>query len=346
LIAPAEGPHVTVAALARPGLAFGVALVLALYITPIMRQAAIRFGIVDRPDGRLKKQREPVPYLGGLAIYLSFLMALTATLRFDSTEVLGLLLAGAIVVILGLVDDFGVLTPGVKLAGQVIAVLTLMNASIYIKLAFLPPWAAMGLSFLWLVAITNAFNIIDVMDGLAAGVAASAALVLLLVAIVNGRTTYAVLLAALSGALLGFLRFNFEPARIYMGDTGSLFIGLMLGALAMNNSYTRANLVASIAPLVILGVPVFDMLFVMYVRRRRGLPVMLGSPDHFALRLRKWRLSTRQTVVVSYGATLLLGSLAIGMMAGSAAVAAGILAGIVLSAIALGIVLKRIDMTL
>jgi UDP-GlcNAc:undecaprenyl-phosphate GlcNAc-1-phosphate transferase len=332
--------------LAWPGLAFALALVLALYITPLMRKAAIRFGIVDRPDGRLKHQKEPVPYLGGLAIYLSFLLALTATLRFDSIEVLGLLLAGAIVVIMGLIDDFGVLTPGVKLAGQVIAVLTLMNASIYIKLAFIPSWLAIALSFVWLLAITNAFNLIDVMDGLAAGVAAAAALVLFTVAIINGRATYAVLLAALCGALVGFLRFNFEPARIYMGDTGSLFIGLMLGALAMNNSYTHRNPVAALAPIVILGVPMFDMLFVMYVRHRRGLPVMLGSPDHFALRLRKWRLSTRQTALSSYAATVVLGGLALGMMAGSAAVATAILSGIVLSAILLGLVLRRIDMTL
>ncbi len=326
--------------------AFGLAVVLALYLTPLMRQAAIRFGIADHPDGKLKKQVTPVPYLGGIAIYLAFLLALTGTLRFDSTEVLGMLLAGSIILILGLIDDLGVLSPWVKLAGQVVAVLTLMNASIYIKLSFLPSWLAIGLSFLWLLAITNAFNIIDVMDGLAAGVAASAALVLFLIAAVNGRDDYAVLLAALCGALIGFLRYNFEPARIYMGDAGSMFIGLMLGALAMNNSYTQVNLVAALAPVVILGVPVFDMLFVMYVRRRRGLPVMLGSPDHFALRLRKWRLSTRQTVLASYLATLVLGALAMVMMLTGAAVAGGVLAAILLTSIGLGMFLKRIDMTL
>jgi len=333
-------------ALLRPALAFAVALVVGLYLTPLMRRAAIRFGIVDRPDGRLKTQREPVAYLGGLSIYLSFLLALTATLRFDSTEVLGLLLAGAIVVILGLIDDFGVLTPGQKLAGQIVAILTLMNASVYIKLAFLPTWAAIALSFLWLLAITNAFNIIDIMDGLAAGVAAAAALVLFVVAVVNGRPQSAVLLAALAGALCGFLRFNVHPATIYMGDTGSLFVGLMLGSLAMNNAYTRSNLVASLAPAVILGVPIFDMLFVMYIRYRRGLPVMIGSPDHFALRLRKWRLSTRQTVLCSWGATFVLGLLGLGMMAGSAVIAGSILAGLGLAAIALGVLLKRVDMTL
>jgi len=332
--------------LLRSALACSLALVLSLYCTPLMRKAAIRFGIVDRPDGRLKNQKQPVPYLGGIAIYLSFLLALTATLRFDSTEVLGLLLAGAIVVILGLVDDFGVLSPGAKLAGQVVAVLTLMNASIYIKLGFLPVWAAIGLSFLWLLGVTNAFNIIDVMDGLAAGVAAAAAAILFMVSVFNGRATDAVLLAALFGSLVGFLRYNFEPARIYMGDAGSLFIGLMLGALAMNSSYTRQNLVASLAPVVILGVPVFDMLFVMYVRRRRGLPVMLGSPDHFALRLRRWRLSTRQTVLMSWVVTFALGLLAIGMMLSSAVWAASILAGILLSSVAVGVMLRRIDMSL
>ncbi|MBI4169319.1 MAG: undecaprenyl/decaprenyl-phosphate alpha-N-acetylglucosaminyl 1-phosphate transferase [Acidobacteria bacterium] len=326
--------------------AFALAATIALYTTPLMRQAAIRFGIVDRPDGRLKRQEAPVPYLGGLAIYLSFILALTATRRFDSTEVLGLLLAGAIVVILGLIDDFGVLSPGAKLAGQVVAVLTLINSSIYIKLGFLPPWAAIALSFLWLLAIINAFNIIDVMDGLAAGVAAGSAFILFLIAAFNGRQTYAILLAALCGSLLGFLRYNFAPARIYMGDAGSMFIGLMLGALGMNNSYTRENLVASLAPVVILGVPIFDMLFVMYVRFRRGLPVMLGSPDHFALRLRKWRLSTRQTVLGSWAATLLLGALAIGMMLSGAATALAILVAIVLASTGLGFFLRRIDMSL
>ena len=325
---------------------FALSLGLALYTTPLMRAAAIRFGIVDRPDGGLKRQVQPVPYLGGIAIYLAFLLALTATLRFDSNEVLGLLLAGSIVTMLGLIDDFGVLSPGVKLAGQVVAVLTLLKASIYIKLTFLPPWLAIGLSFVWLLAITNAFNIIDVMDGLAAGVAAAAASVLFLVAAYNGRQTYAVLLTALCGALIGFLRYNFAPARIYMGDSGSMFIGLMLGALAMNNSYTRENLVASLAPVVILGVPIFDMLFVMYVRYRRGLPVMRGSPDHFALRLRKWRLSTRHTVLLSWATTLGLGVMAIAMMLSTTRVALGILVGIGLTSLALGVFLKRIDMTL
>jgi len=326
-------------------LAFGTALGVALWITPVVMAAARRCGIVDKPDGRLKNHTEPVPYLGGVAIYGAFLVSLGVSLEFGS-EVLGILLAGAIVVILGLIDDLGALGPWVKLAGQAVAVAALLKSSVYIKLVFLPPWVQFPLTVLWLLAVANAFNLIDIMDGLSAGVGAVSAALLFAVAVAAGRSMIATLLAALCGALLGFLRYNFQPARIYMGDTGSLFIGLMLGALAMNNSYTVHNRVASLAPAVILGVPLFDMLFVMYIRWRRGLPVMRGSPDHFALRLRKWRLTTRQTVFASYAATLALGLLALAMTLVSTGAAVGLLAGGALAALAAGYVLKKIEMTL
>ncbi|MCI0567319.1 MAG: undecaprenyl/decaprenyl-phosphate alpha-N-acetylglucosaminyl 1-phosphate transferase [Acidobacteria bacterium] len=325
--------------------AFLLAAGLAHYLTPVLRQAAIRFGIVDRPDGKLKNHRAPVPYLGGIAIYLSFLLSLALTVEFRR-EVLGILLAGAIVVILGLIDDLGALSPAVKLAGQVVAILTLMKASVTIKLTFLPPAVALPLSFLWLLAITNAFNLIDIMDGLASGVGLISALVLACVAAGSGRDEVGTLLAGLAGSLAGFLRYNFEPARIYLGDTGSLFLGLMLGALAMNNSYTSRNLVASVSPVVILGVPLFDMIFVMFIRWRRGIPVMRGSPDHFPLRLRKWRLTTRQTVAASYAASVVLGGVAIAMMLVDSTVAVWLLAGTTGVALALGFYLKKIDMTL
>jgi UDP-GlcNAc:undecaprenyl-phosphate GlcNAc-1-phosphate transferase len=194
--------------------------------------------------------------------------------------------------------------------------------------------------------VTNAFNLIDIMDGLAAGVGLVSAAILACVAVGSGRQVEALLLAALAGSLLGFLRYNFEPARIYMGDTGSLFLGLMLGALAMNNSYTSRNLIASLSPVVILGVPIFDMLFVMFIRWRRGIPVMRGSPDHFALRLRKWRLTTRQTVGTSCLATAVLGGVGIAMMLVEARTALVILGLTLLAALALGFYLKKIEMTL
>ncbi len=326
-------------------LSFVAAAALALWLTPQVRQAAVRFGIVDRPDGRLKSQKEPVAYLGGLAIFLSFLLALALTVRF-SRGTLGLLLAGSIVVLVGLVDDLGSLKPWTKLAGQTVAILVLLKSEIFIKLTFLPMPVAIALSIVWLLACTNAFNLIDIMDGLSAGTAMVASVGLIVVANLGGNEDAALVLAALAGACLGFLRYNFEPAKIYMGDCGSLFLGLMLGATAMNNAYTRTNTLAAVAPGLILGVPLFDMLFVMYVRMRRGLPVMLGSPDHVALRLRKWRLTTRQTVVGSYVATAVLGAAALGMSAASWTVAAWILGAVVAVGLGTAAWLKTIDMSL
>lgn len=327
------------------GVTFLLAALLSAWLTPRVRAAALRFGIVDRPDGKLKTQREPVPYLGGIAIYLSFLVALALSFRF-SEPVLGMLLAGSIVVILGLIDDLGQLGPGIKLAGQVVAVFVLIKSGIYVKLIFLHPALAIAISVLWLLAVTNAFNLIDVMDGLSAGTAAVAAAILTVVAHLDGRATAATLLAALAGSCLGFLRYNFEPARIYMGDTGSLFLGLMLGALSMEVAYTRNNRVSALAPALILGVPLFDMLFVMWVRYRRGMPIMLGSPDHVALRLRRWRLSTKQTVAVSYLVTGALGVAALLMMQLSTRGAVSVLGALVVVALSAALWLRRIDVGL
>jgi UDP-GlcNAc:undecaprenyl-phosphate GlcNAc-1-phosphate transferase len=326
-------------------LTFALAAGLSVWLTPRVREAAIRFGIVDRPDGRLKTQGEPVAYLGGVAIYLAFLLALALTVPFHR-ETVGLLLAGSIVVLIGLVDDLGSLTPWTKLAGQAVAVAVLLKSGIYIQLEFLPKEVAIALSVVWLLACTNAFNLIDIMDGLSAGTAVIAATALIGIAAWNGGDGSALVMASLAGSCLGFLRYNFQPASIYMGDCGSMFLGLMLGAAAMDNAYTQSNLLAAVAPALILGVPLFDMLFVMYIRRRRGMPMMLGSPDHVALRLRKWRLSTRQTVVASYAVTAVLGMAALAMSAVSLTVAAWILGVVVVAALATAAWLKTIDMTL
>ncbi len=326
-------------------LTFALSFLFCLRLTPIFREAALKFGIMDNPQGSLKKQTEPVPYLGGLAVYLSFLLTIGLTYQY-SREVLGILLAGAIIVILGLIDDLGVLSPRVKLLGQCIAAGVLVKASIFIKLAVFPEWLAILLTILWVVAITNAFNLIDIMDGLASGVGAIAALVLVVVNYQSGRELVVPLSAALAGSLLGFLRYNFRPARIYLGDAGSLFIGLMLASLSMNGAYTRTSLLGAVAPVLILGVPIFDMLLVMYIRFRRGIPIMQGSPDHFALRLRMWRLSVEQTVILSYLAAALMGATALILIRVDARGVLWILAGVLAASLSLGYCLRRIDMRL
>ena len=319
-------------------LTFALSILLAVRGTPLARQAAIKFGIVDRPDGNLKSQKEPVPYLGGLAIYMSFLLSLALTFEF-SKELLGITLGGTIIVLLGLIDDFGVLTPEVKFLGQGLAAFVLIKSGTMIYLSFIPFWLRVFLTVLWVIAITNAFNIIDVMDGLSAGVGVVAAITLSVVAMMNGKITMAIMAAALAGSALGFLKYNFNPARIYMGDTGSMFLGFTLAALSIGNSigsYTRSNFFGFLAPILIMGVPIFDTVFVMFIRWRRGIPVMRGSPDHFALRLRKWRLTTRQTVWTSYLATAVLGGVGIAMMLVEARTALIILGATLLAGVALG----------
>lgn len=325
-------------------LSFILALSLSLYGVPLARRAALLFNIVDRPDGRLKFQTEPVPYFGGLAVYLAFLISLALTFEFRQ-DVLGLVLAGTLMVMVGLIDDFGVLKPWPKLVGQLIAVFVLIRSGIRIEIAALPDWLAIALTVFWMIGIINAVNIIDVMDGLAGGVSVVACVWLFVVAVINHDMMIAVMLAALAGSLIGFLRFNFHPAGIYLGDSGSLFTGLMLGALAMIGKYTAVNPVSLLAPVFVLGVPIFDTLFVMYIRRLRGLPVFLGSPDHFALRLRRWALSVPQVAVLSYGVAFVLGGIGIAIMFVRAEIALGLVAGTVLLGIVAALWLQRIDMS-
>ena len=298
-------------------LTFVFSFILSLYLTPVMRRAALQFGIVDQPDGKLKKHKRPMPYLGGIAIYLSFLLALAFSFKLDQ-EVLGLLLAGTIVLLLGFIDDLGFLKTWGKFVGQLIAVLVLVKSGIFIKLVFLPMYVSIPLTFLWLVGMMNAFNIIDVMDGLTAGVAFFASLAFFCVALLNGKMMIAIVAITLAGSLLGFLRYNFSPARIYMGDAGSMFLGLMIGAMAMIGSYTEKNFLGFLAPLVILGIPIFDTLQVMVARWYKGIPFYQGSPDHYALRLQATGLSVRGVTWLSYGTAAILGGIGILIMHASA----------------------------
>jgi UDP-GlcNAc:undecaprenyl-phosphate GlcNAc-1-phosphate transferase len=285
-------------------------LALSLYGTPLAARAAMRFGIVDQPDGALKRHRGPIPYLGGLAVFGSFLLTMSLVFEFES-RVLGLLLAGTLLVLLGLMDDFGALGIGAKFLGQGLATLVLIKSGVTIQIGALPGWANTTLTVVWLIGMTNALNIIDIMDGLAAGVAVVASAFLLAVAWINGQTSIVLMTATLIGSLLGFLHYNRHPARIFLGDTGSLFTGMMLGALAMIGKYDTVNGIGYLSPLMILVVPLFDTLFVMAVRVTQRRNPFRGSPDHFALRLRRWGMSVRSVTRLTWGAGALFGSLAL-----------------------------------
>jgi len=325
------------------GAAFVLSFIFGLYWTPLIRKAALQLGIVDRPDGLLKKHGDAVPYLGGIAVFMAFLMTVGAFTDF-SQETLGLLLSGSIALMVGLVDDFGAMDPVQKLLGQTLAALVLIKSGIYIKLDFLPIWVAIPLTVLWILAVTNAMNIIDILDGLASGVAAIAALSIAIANFMAGRSAVAFLSLVLAGSVLGFLRHNFHPAKIYLGDAGSLFIGFMLAALSMNAGYTRANLLAVLSPVLILGIPLFDLVLVMWIRWRKGIPVMKGSPDHFALRLRRVKLSVRETAVTTYVIGALLSGIALLMSQVTLAWAAATMFGAISAGCLSAYLLLKVDM--
>ena len=328
-------------------LAFLTALGLALYVTPLTIRVARTFKIQDTPDGRLKKHTEPTPYLGGLAIAAAFMMAFglfsaTATTTHQAT---GILVGGLMVLLLGLYDDLTNLSPSVKFMGQLLAAFVIYKAGV--KVDFVQnEWAKMGVTMLWVTGIANAFNIIDVMDGLAAGTALIASLFLFAISAaatqLHGEPRMVPFMAiTLAGALLGYLRFNRHPARIFLGDTGSLFIGFMLGALSMVASYSETNQLAVVTPVVLLAVPIFETAFVAIHRARKGIPFFRGSPDHFALRLRHAGRSVPLIVRRTYAIAIGLGVLSLALVYGTSSAVPWLLGSFSAAAILAALLLSR-----
>lgn len=265
---------------------FLVSVFLCLYTTPVARRAALYFGIVDKPDEKLKKHGIPTPYLGGISIFASILISASAFLFFDNM-VLGLLLAASIIVIVGILDDLQALKPSVKLAGQIFAALTVVKSGIMIEVVSLPWWINFPLTVFWLLTCMNAFNIIDILDGMCSLAAFFAALLIAFFAFAESDYQVASLALILCGTLLGFLRYNKPKAVIFLGDAGSMLIGLIIGALSMKVSYSYNYSTGIFTPLFILFVPLFDLAYVVLIRIAKKKPFYLGSPDHFALRMRK-----------------------------------------------------------
>jgi UDP-GlcNAc:undecaprenyl-phosphate GlcNAc-1-phosphate transferase len=277
-------------------LTFILSFLLTIYGTPLAQRVAFRYQLFDLPDGKLKKQSQPVPYMGGVIVYFAFISPISLMFNFNQ-QLLGILFASSILLLVGLFDDFKALTPGIKFLFQIMATYILLKSGITIDLIFFPKWLDILLSFVWILTTINAFNIIDIMDGLAASIGALTSLTVFIISLFNGDFLVAILSLSLAAALLAFLRFNWEPARIYLGDAGSMILGLIIGSLAMMVSYTRFNKLAFVSSLFILGIPLFDLAYVSILRIMKGRMPFWGSPDHFALRLRKKKnWSSRQTV--------------------------------------------------
>jgi UDP-GlcNAc:undecaprenyl-phosphate GlcNAc-1-phosphate transferase len=285
---------------------FILSFLLTIYGTPLAQRVAFRYQLLDHPDGKLKQHARPVPYMGGVIVYFSFISPISLVFAFNQ-QLLGILFASSILLLVGLFDDFKAITPGIKFLFQIVATYVLLKSGIAIDLIFFPRWLDLGLSFFWILTVVNAFNIIDIMDGLAASIGAMSALTIFIISLYTSDFLISILSLSLAGALLAFLKFNWEPARIFLGDAGSMILGLIIGSLTMMVSYTRFNKLAFVSSLFILGIPLFDLTYVSLLRVMKGKMPFWGSPDHFALRLRKKKnWSSRQTVSVIVGLQLLL----------------------------------------
>jgi UDP-GlcNAc:undecaprenyl-phosphate/decaprenyl-phosphate GlcNAc-1-phosphate transferase len=301
-------------------IAFSVALFASLGLTIPVRRLALYYGMVDRPGPR-KVHVNPMPLLGGIAIYLGFVLAILFTLRaVPQQQIVGILAGATLVAMVGVLDDGGLLHHQVKLfAGMPIAALFLLASGIRAQLfsLFLPGMTGVFLdacfTVFWVVGITAAFSILDHMDGLCAGIAAVASAFFTLAATLSGQTLVRILAAAALGAALGFLRWNFNPAKIFMGDGGAMFLGFLMATLGLKIRPEGASFPVSwLVPILILAVPIFDTTLVSVSRARRGLlPFSSPGKDHTAHRLANLGLGQRGAVLTLYLMAALSGATAV-----------------------------------
>lgn len=277
-----------------------VALVLSVLLTPLVRRLALRTGVVKQPNAR-GVHISPVPMMGGLAMYLAFVLALwlIGDRRYVN-EIVGIFVGATLCSFMGVVDDRWGLGSYIKLGGQILAALILVYSGVQVRL-FHNVWDIV-LTVLWVVGITNAMNLLDNMDGLAGGIALIAAAFFTLLASLSGQYFVGALAAALAGACLGFLIYNWNPAHIFMGDTGALFIGFLLAAVAIKLRFpANSPTITWMIPVLVLGVPVFDTSLVFISRLRRGLnPLTTPGKDHLSHRLAHLLGSKREAVLVCY----------------------------------------------
>jgi len=300
-------------------LVFAIALATSFILTLPVRRLALEIGMVDRPNAR-KLHQNPMPLLGGVAIYCGTVVAILFSLRGQHVgQVFGLLAGATLLLVTGVLDDRGLLHHQIKLFfAMPVAAVTLVSVGIRFHVAsqFVPGTLGTvvdtALTLFWMVGITAAFSILDHMDGLVSGVAAIAAFFFALLATLNGQYFIAPLAAAVCGASLGFLRWNFKPAKIFMGDGGAMFLGLMVAALGVKLRPEHASPgFAWMIPILVLAVPIFDTTLVIISRSRRGLlPFASPGKDHTAHRLAN-QLGQRGAVVLMYGVGIFFGLLAV-----------------------------------
>lgn len=263
------------------------ALVLTFFVTPIFIKIAFARQILDQPTS-LKNHKSPTPYLGGLAVYFSFITILA--LFFPVNWNLSLFIIGAtLLLLIGLIDDLLPMSPAHKLLGQVVAALCFIKGGLFLKQEFieyfsfsLMPQFLFLVSFFWILTVINALNLVDIMDGLATTVALGALAGFLVFSLFYNLYSVSLVLAICIGVMLGFLYFNKTPAKIYLGDAGSLFIGGILATIPFLIPWGTYTLYGFFTPVIILGVPLIEVAGLIIIRTYKRIPFYNGSPDHFA----------------------------------------------------------------
>ncbi|NPV44177.1 MAG: undecaprenyl/decaprenyl-phosphate alpha-N-acetylglucosaminyl 1-phosphate transferase [Firmicutes bacterium] len=299
--------------------AFIFALVISYILTPFVKRLAWKAGAVDIPKDERRVHTKPIPRIGGLAIYIAFIVTVLITLPVTD-NIKGVIIGGTLITILGVLDDIYNLPAKIKLLGQIAAAGILVYFGIKVEWVTNPLGdmvylgkLSIPITIFWIVGVTNTLNFIDGLDGLAAGIASIASFTLMLVALNEGLGPVVILTAALAGGAVGFLPFNFNPAKIFMGDTGAMFLGYVLAAISVMGAIKSATAIALAVPILALGLPIFDTAFAILRRAVNGHPVMKADKDHLHHRLLAIGLTQRQTVLIMYSISAALGMSAIAL---------------------------------
>jgi len=303
-------------------LAFVLAGLIVYVLTPFMAGFAHRVGVVDEPGDERRMHLTATPLLGGLVLYLAVLVTVLLLVPFDGT-IKAILVGGTVITAVGLIDDLVEIRPLVKFAGQLLAIAAALLFDVRMHtLSFpfvddalhLPAWASIVITVLWFAAIINMVNFIDGLDGLAAGICAISAVTFGVIAFSLGRNTTGMVAVTLAGSTLSFLRFNFHPASIFMGDAGSMFLGFVLGVLSVQGVMKSTATVALILPLLVLGVPFVDLFLIVFRRVRRRVPFYTAAQDHVHHDLVLVAgFSQRKSVLLLYVWCILLNGTAVAM---------------------------------
>ena len=304
---------------------FILAFVVTFATTPFVKKLAFKIGAVDVPKDNRRMHKKPTARLGGLAIFLGFIISVLLFAKLDKT-LIGLLLGCSIIVILGIFDDIYALSAKFKLLIQIVAALCPILMGVRIDFVRVPSfiseynyiglgWWAVPITLIWIIAITNATNLLDGLDGLACGVSSISALTLLCIAIIVGEPAVAFVTSALAGACFGFLPYNFNPAKLFMGDTGALFLGFVLATISVQGLFKGYAVISIAVPILVLGLPIFDTVAAILRRLKNHQPIMSPDRGHLHHRLIDAGFSQKRAVSIIYILCLILCILAVGLIA-------------------------------